>query len=50
MIEEMANRHHPAPATLWRVTVESWLRFQGLLVVRQNPNVSTTFQKIWFQN
>jgi hypothetical protein len=50
MIEKMANGHHPAPAFLWRVMVESWLRRQGLIVVRQNQNVSTTFQKIWSHN
>jgi hypothetical protein len=27
------------------VTVESWLRCQGLIVVRHNQNVSTTFPK-----
>jgi len=31
------------------VTVELWLRCQGLIVIRQNQNVSTTSQKIWFQ-
>jgi len=41
-----------SPATLWRVTVESWLRCQGLISVRQKqkPNVSTTSPKIWSQN
>ena len=43
---------HRTPATLWRVTVESWLRCQGLIAVRQKqtPNVSTTSPKIWSQN
>ncbi|SRR5579883_69646 len=50
MLEKTANGHHPSPATLWRVTVESWLRCQGLIVVRQNKNVSTTFKKIWSHN
>lgn len=50
MIGKTANGHHPSPATLWRVTVESWLRCQGLIVVRQNQNVSTTFPKIWSHN
>ena len=42
----------PTPATTWRVTVEAWLRCQGLIAVRQNqkPNVSTTSPKIWSQN
>ncbi len=50
MIGKTANGHQPGPATLWRVTVESWLRCQGLIVVRQNKNVSTTFPKIWSHN
>ena len=50
MLEKTADEHHYRPATLWRVTVESWLRCQGLIVVRQNKNVSTTFPKIWSQN
>lgn len=43
---------HRTPATLWRVTVETWLRCQGLIAVRQNqkPNVSATSPKIWSQN
>lgn len=45
------GRHLP-PATMWRVTVESWLRCQGLIALRQNqkPNVSTTSPKIWSHN
>ena len=37
------------PATAWRVTLEAWLRCQGLIAARHNqkPNMSTTFQKIW---
>jgi hypothetical protein len=50
MIGETTNGRHPVPATLWRVTVESWLRCQGLIPIRQNQNVSTTFQNIWSQN
>ncbi len=50
MIGNMANGHHPRPATLWRVAVESWLRCQGLIVIRQNQNVSTTFTKLWSHN
>ena len=50
MLEKTADEHRYRPATLWRVTVESWLRCQGLIVVRQNKKVSTTFPKIWSQN
>jgi transposase InsO family protein len=52
MIGETTNGRHPAPATLWRVTVESWLRCQGLITVCQNqkPNVSTTLLKCWSHN
>jgi transposase InsO family protein len=40
------------PATIWRVTVESWLRCQNLIAVRQNQNanVSTTSPKKWSHN
>jgi hypothetical protein len=30
--------HPHRPATLWRVTVEAWLRRQGLIAIRQNKN------------
>jgi transposase InsO family protein len=52
IIGSMAKEHHHRPATLWRVTVETWLRRQGLIVVRQNQNqkVSTTSLKVWSQN
>jgi len=50
MIGKTVNGHQPRAATLWRLTVESWLRCQGLIVVRQNQNVSTTFTKIWSHN
>ncbi len=50
MIEKTAKGHEPSPATLWRVTVESWLRCQGLIVIRQNQNVSTTLLKCWSHN
>jgi transposase InsO family protein len=52
MIGKTTNGRQPRPATLWRVTVEAWLRCQGLITVRQNqkPNVSTTFPKIWSHN
>jgi hypothetical protein len=45
MIGKPVNGYHHRPATLWRVTVESWLRCQGLIAVRQNQNVSTTLPK-----
>ena len=50
MIGNTTNGHHPRPATLWRLTVESWLRCRGLILIRQNQNVSTTFPKIWSHN
>lgn len=52
MIGMSANGDHHRPATLWRVTVESWLRCQGLINVRlnQTQNVSTTSCKIWSHN
>lgn len=50
MIGKTTNGNHPSPATLWRVTVESWLRCQGLIRVRQNQKVSTTLPKIWSHN
>jgi len=52
MLGETTNGRHPAPATVWRVTVESWLRCQGLITVRQNQkvNVSTAFAKCWSHN
>jgi transposase InsO family protein len=50
MIGKSVNNNHHRPATLWRVTVESWLRCQGLIAVRQNQNVSTTLPKIWSHN
>jgi hypothetical protein len=50
MIGKTANGHQPQPATLWRVVVESWLRCQGLIVVRQNQNVSPAFTKKWSHN
>jgi transposase InsO family protein len=52
MIGNTTNGRHRQPATLWRVTVETWLRCQGLITVRQNqkPNVSTTLQKFWSHN
>jgi hypothetical protein len=51
-VQAMAKRNHHSPATAWRVTVESWLRRQELISVRQNqkPNVSTSFPKNWSHN
>jgi hypothetical protein len=34
-IGKMANGIYPRPATLWRETVESWVRCQGLIVIRR---------------
>ena len=47
MLGKLTNGAHPRPATLWRVTVEAWLRCQGLIPVRQNqiPKVSTTLSQ-----
>jgi transposase InsO family protein len=52
MLGKTSNGHQPRPATAWRVTVEAWLRCQGLIAVRQHqkPNVSTTFPQIWSHN
>jgi hypothetical protein len=52
MIGNTMNGHRLTPATAWRVTVESWLRCQGLITVQlnQKPNVSPTFHKIWSHN
>jgi transposase InsO family protein len=52
IVGKTTNGRHLKPATPWRVTVEAWLRCQGLIAVRQNqkPNVSTTFTKIWSHN
>lgn len=52
MIGKTTNGTHLRPATTWRITVEAWLRCQGLITVRQNQklNVSTTFPKIWSHN
>ena len=34
MIESMAKENHHRLATLWRLTVETWFRRQGLISVR----------------
>jgi transposase InsO family protein len=51
-IGSMTNGVHLGAATLWRLTVEAWLRRQGLIAVRQNHNrnVSTTFPDFWSHN
>jgi hypothetical protein len=50
MTGKLVNGNHPRRATLWRVTVESWLRCQGLIAVCQNQNVSPALPKIWSHN
>jgi transposase InsO family protein len=52
MIGNPTNGAHLKPATAWRVTVETWLRCQNLIAVRQNqkPKVSTNYQKFWSHN
>ena len=52
MIGKTTNGTRLRPATTWRITVEAWLRCQGLITVRQNQklNVSTTFPKCWSHN
>lgn len=47
MIEKTTNGCYPRPATTWWVTVEAWLRSQGLIAVRQSQksNVSTALPK-----
>jgi hypothetical protein len=52
MIGSMPKDDHRRVATLWRVTVEAWLRRQGLISVQQNLNqkVSTNFLENWSHN
>ena len=52
MIETMPEGSRHSPATLWRVTVENWLRRQSLINVRrtQNRNVSTSLIQNWSHN
>ena len=52
MIGDTTNGRHLKPATAWRVTVEAWLRCQGLITIRQNQktNVSITLPKCWSHN
>jgi transposase InsO family protein len=53
-IQSMANGNHHALPTIWRRTVESWLRRQGLITIghqpKPNQNVSTIFPKKWSHN
>jgi hypothetical protein len=53
-IQTMATGNHHALATIWRRTVESWLRRQGLITIghqpQPNPKVSTIFPKKWSHN
>lgn len=43
IIGSMPQDDHRRVATLWRVTVESWLRRQGLISGQQNQKVSVNF-------
>jgi len=49
MIGTMPQDDSRRLATLWRVTVEGWLRREGLSCVRQNhkPKVSTNYPEKW---
>jgi hypothetical protein len=46
MIGSMLKEDHRRVTTLWRVTVEAWLRRQGLISVRHNQKVSPIISKI----
>jgi hypothetical protein len=48
----MLKEDHRRVATLRRVTLEAWLRPQGLISVRQSQNqkVSTAFLENWSHN
>jgi transposase InsO family protein len=52
MIGTVPKDDHRKVATLWRVTLQAWLRRQGLISVRQNqkPKVSTNFPENWSHN
>lgn len=52
MSGKMPKGRQPTPATTWRITVEAWLRCQGLIAVRlnQKPNVSPSLSKLWSHN
>jgi len=49
-LKTMTPPNHHAYAALWRHTVESWLRRQGLIAIRLNQNVSTILPKILSHN
>lgn len=50
-IGTMTNGHHHTIAALWRLTVESWLRCQGLISVRHSTkNCQPIFPKNWSHN
>lgn len=53
-LQSMADLDHRRTAALWRRTVESWLRCQGLIQVGNNQqphtNVSPIFPKKWSHN
>jgi hypothetical protein len=53
-VQLMAAEDHHARATAWRVTVEAWLRRQGLITVgpipKPNQTVSPIFPKKWSHN
>jgi hypothetical protein len=38
MIISTVKEHHPRAANLWRLTLETWFRHQGLMFFRQNRN------------
>jgi hypothetical protein len=52
MIGSMPKDDHRRVTTLWRVTVEAWLRRQGLISVQQilKQKVSTNFLENWSHN
>ena len=53
-LQSMALKDHLGAATVWRRTVESWLRCQGLIQIgrntKTNQTASTIFPKKWSQN
>src|SRR5208282_4822929 len=50
MMADTAKEHHPRAVTLWRLTVETWLRCQGRMSVRRNrkQKVAPTSPESWF--
>lgn len=53
-VHVMVAQNHHALATVWRITVQAWLRRQGLITVgpkpKPNPTVSPIFPKKWSHN